>query len=118
MEWEAEILDEQAGELIAWASVRGSMVATSGSVRFTDGPAGRGTAVHVTLEYRGRGRAVGATVARMFGEYPEQQIRDDLRRFKQIMETGEAPLSEGGPQGVRPLRRLGQRSAQPVGGRS
>ncbi|MEV4114823.1 SRPBCC family protein [Nonomuraea sp. NPDC049695] len=118
VEWEAKILDEQAGELIAWASVRGSMVATSGSVRFTDGPAGRGTAVHVTLEYRGRGRALGATVARMFGEYPEQQIRDDLRRFKQIMETGEALLSECGPEGVRLLRRLGQRPAQPVGGRS
>ncbi|MEV0237869.1 SRPBCC family protein [Nonomuraea sp. NPDC050786] len=118
VEWEAEILDEQAGELIAWASVRGSMVTTSGSVRFTDGPAGRGTAVHVTLEYRGRGRALGATVARMFGEYPEQQLRDDLRRFKQIMETGEVLLSEGSPEGVRLLRPLGQRPAQPVGGRS
>ncbi|MFI7641733.1 SRPBCC family protein [Nonomuraea sp. NPDC049400] len=118
VEWAAEILDEQAGELIAWRSVRGSMINTSGSVRFTEGPAGRGTTVHLTLEYRGRGRALGAAVAGMLGEYPQQQVRDDLRRFKQIMETGEVLLAEGSPEGVRLLSRLRQRPAQPVGGRS
>ncbi|MEQ4725488.1 SRPBCC family protein [Nonomuraea sp. B19D2] len=118
VEWAAEILDEQAGELIAWRSVPGSMIKTSGSVTFTEGPAGRGTTVHLTLEYRGRGRALGAAVARMLGEYPEQQVRDDLRRFKQIMETGEVLLSAGSPEGVRLLSRLRQRPAQPVGGRS
>ncbi|MEV1173810.1 SRPBCC family protein, partial [Nonomuraea sp. NPDC049784] len=118
VEWEAEILDERAGELIAWGSVRGSMVTTTGAVSFTDAPAGRGTMVHVTLEYRGRGRAPGTAVARMFGAYPEQQVRDDLRRFKQIMETGEVLLSEASPEGIRLLRQLRQRPAQPVGGRS
>ncbi|KAB8195465.1 cyclase [Nonomuraea phyllanthi] len=115
VEWEAEILDERPGELIAWESARGSMVTTSGSVRFADGPAGLGTVVHVTLDYRVPGGTVGTAVARMFGEHPEQQVRDDLRRFKQIMETGEVLVSEGSPEGVRALRQLRQRPAQPVG---
>ena len=116
--WEAEILDERAGELIAWGSVRGSRITTSGTVSFTDGPAGRGTVVDVIMQYGVPGRMLGAAVAKMLGEHPEQQVRDDLRRFKQVMETGEVLRSEGSPEGTRALRQLRQRPAQPVGGRS
>lgn len=118
LEWEAEIIDERAGDLIAWRSVPGTGVSTAGLVSFTDGPGGRGTVVDVSLEYSVPGRKLAAGVARMFGEHPEQQVRDDLRRFKQVMETGEVVRSEGSPEGHRALRQLHQRPAQPIGGRA
>lgn len=118
LEWEAELIDERAGELIAWRSVPGTGVSTAGLVSFTDGPGGRGTVVDVSLEYGMHGRKLAAAVARMFGEHPEQQVRDDLRRFKQVMETGEVVRSEGSPEGHRALRQLRQHPAQPIGGRA
>ncbi|AQZ62848.1 cyclase [[Actinomadura] parvosata subsp. kistnae] len=118
LEWEAEIIDEQAGDLIAWRSVPGTGVPTAGLVGFTDGPGGRGTVVDVSLEYGAPGRKLAAAVARILGEHPEQQVRDDLRRFKQVMETGEVVRSEGSPEGHRALRQLRQRPAQPIGGRA
>ncbi|MEW9550453.1 SRPBCC family protein [Nonomuraea sp. NPDC050783] len=118
LEWEAEIIDERFGDLIAWRSVPGTGISTAGLVSFTDGPGGRGTVVDVSLEYGVTGRKIAAAVARMFGEHPEQQVRDDLRRFKQVMETGEVLLSEGSPEGHRALRQLRQRPAQPIGGRA
>ncbi|MCP2347570.1 SRPBCC family protein [Nonomuraea roseoviolacea] len=118
LEWEAEIIDERAGDLIAWRSVPGTGISTAGLVSFTEGPGGRGTVVDVSLEYGAPGRKLAAAVARMFGEHPEQQVRDDLRRFKQVMETGEVVRSEGSPEGHRALRQLRQRPAQPIGGRA
>lgn len=118
LEWEAEIIDERVGDLIAWRTVPGTGVSTAGLVSFTDGPGGRGTVVDASLEYGAPGRKLAAAVARMFGEHPEQQVRDDLRRFKQVMETGEVLRSEGSPEGHRALRQLHQRPAQPIGGRA
>ncbi|MCK2215821.1 SRPBCC family protein [Actinomadura sp. ATCC 31491] len=118
LEWEAEIIDERAGDLLAWRSVPGTGITTAGLVSFTDGPGGRGTVVDVSLEYGMRGRKLAAAVARMFGEHPEQAVRDDLRRFKQVMETGEVVRSEGSPEGHRARRQLHQRPAQPIGGRA
>ncbi|MEV4805339.1 SRPBCC family protein [Nonomuraea sp. NPDC049421] len=119
LEWEAEIIDERGGDLIAWRSVPGTGIATAGLVSFTDGPGGRGTVVDVSLEYGAPGhRRLAAAVTRMFGEHPEQQVRDDLRRFKQVMETGEVVRSEGSPEGHRARRQLHQRPAQPIGGRA
>jgi uncharacterized membrane protein len=69
----------------------------------------------VELEYEPPGGAVGAAVAKLFGEEPDQQLRDDLRRFKQVLETGEVVVSEGTPDGTRTQRQLKQRDAQPVG---
>ncbi len=60
-----------------------------GFVRFVPAPGDRGTEVHVELPYEPPGGALGATVAKIFGEEPGQQIADDLRHFKQVMETGE-----------------------------
>ena len=66
-----------------------------GSVRFKDAPADRGTEVHVELSYDAPAGAAGAAIAKWFGEEPAQQLTDDLRRFKQVMETGEVVLSDG-----------------------
>ena len=99
VEWDAEIINEQENHLIAWTSLEGADVENSGFVRFQPAPAGRGTEVKVVIEYNPPGGALGAAIAKLFGEEPEQQIGDDLRRFKQLMETGEIATTEGQPTG-------------------
>jgi uncharacterized membrane protein len=95
LQWEADIVGERENEWIAWRSVEGSSVHHSGSVRFEHAPGARGTEVHAQLQYQPKGGPVGQTIARLLGSDPERQIRDDLRRFKQLLETGEIPISEG-----------------------
>jgi uncharacterized membrane protein len=94
VEWDAEIVDDRPNELIAWRSVENADVPNSGSVRFVPAPGGRGTEVHVELQYDLPGGSVGKMVAKLFGEEPSQQARDDLRAFKQVMETGEVVQSD------------------------
>ncbi len=101
-EWDAEVHNEKPNELIAWRSLEGSGVDSAGSVHFTKAPGGRGTEVRVVLKYDPPGGKLGAGVAWLFGSAPEQQIQEDLRHFKQMMETGEVARSEGG----RPDRRF------------
>ncbi|MCW2860155.1 MAG: Cyclase [Actinoallomurus sp.] len=119
VEWDAQIVEDRPEELIAWRSAAGARVRNSGSVSFTDAPGGRGTEVRVELRFDPPGGMLGAAFARMLGEHPDQQVRDDMRRFKQVMETGEVVRSEGSPEGVHAIRQLRQRPAQPVmsGGR-
>lgn len=100
IEWDAEILEDRPNERITWRSVGDSGVRNEGAVRFAKAPADRGTEVHVELRYDAPGGTAGAAVARLFGEEPAQQIRDDLRRFKQVLETGEVLLSDGSPGGT------------------
>jgi uncharacterized membrane protein len=99
VEWEAEITEDEPGRRLAWHSVEGSEVAHAGSVRFDPAPGGRGTEVHVSLEYAPPGGELGAKLARFLIEEPEHQIKDDLRHFKQWMETGEVATTEGQPTG-------------------
>jgi uncharacterized membrane protein len=99
LEWDAEIVNDKPGQLIAWQSCKGSDVDHWGVVRFVPAPGGRGTHVTVELEYEPIGGAFGVTVAKLFGEEPGQQIAEDLRRFKQLMEVGEVPTTEGQPRG-------------------
>lgn len=100
VEWDAEIIEDRPGEVLAWQSLEGSDVPNGGTVRFADAPGDRGTEVHVRLQYDPPGGSAGATVARLFGEEPQQQLVDDLRRFKQVMETGEVVRSDGSPAGA------------------
>ncbi len=95
VQWDAEIVQDQDGEWLAWRSLPGSQVENSGSVRFAAAPGARGTEVRVQMEYTPPAGCVGRVIAMMFGEEPEQQIREDLRRVKQLMETGEVTLSDG-----------------------
>jgi len=92
VEWDAEIVENRPGELIAWRALPGGDIQHEGSVRFRPAPADRGTEVEVALQYDAPGGKAGALIASLFGEEPAQQIRDDLRRFKQVMETGEVVL--------------------------
>jgi uncharacterized membrane protein len=95
VEWEAETIEEREHERIAWRSLEGADVPNSGSVRFRRAPHGRGTEVRVQLHYSPPAGSVGKGIARLFGEEPSQQIHEDLHRAKQLLETGEIPLSEG-----------------------
>ena len=97
VEWDAEIINERPNELIAWRSLDGADISNAGSVHFTPASGGRGTEVRVVMEYSPPLGRVGATVAKIFGEEPEQQVADDLRRFKQVMETGEMATTTGQP---------------------
>jgi uncharacterized membrane protein len=115
VDWDAEIVEDTPNRRIAWRSLEGSKVANSGSVTFTPAPGGRGTEVRVELTYDPPGGALGKVVAKLFGEEPQQQVSDDLRRLKQVLETGQVVVSEGSPEGTRFLRLLKQRPAQPVG---
>jgi uncharacterized membrane protein len=89
VEWDAEIYNEVPNQLIAWRSLEGSDVVSAGSVNFD--AAGRGTRVTVHLQYSPPGGKVGAAVAKLFGRDAETEIREDLRRFKQVVEAGEVP---------------------------
>lgn len=99
VEWDAEIVDDRPGERISWRSLPGSDVEHAGTVRFMNAPGNRGTIVRVQMRYQPPGGQVGALVAKLFGEEPSQQIPQELRRFKAILETGEVPTTEGQPSG-------------------
>jgi uncharacterized membrane protein len=95
VEWDAEIVSETPNELISWRSVEDADVANAGSVRFLPATGGRGTIVKVELRYEPPAGKLGAAIAWLTGEEPSVQVREDLRRFKQLMETGEIPTIEG-----------------------
>lgn len=99
VEWDAAILEDHPNELISWRSLEGADVENTGSVRFERAPGGRGTVVRVKLQYAPPAGVIGATVAKLLGEDPEWQVKDDLRRFKQVIETGEISTTEGQPAG-------------------
>lgn len=99
IEWNAEIINEVPNQVIGWRSIEGSDVVSAGSVNFDDAGPGRGTQVRVRLQYSPPGGRIGATVARLFGRDAATEIRDDLRRFKQMVETGEVSTTKGQPRG-------------------
>ncbi|MGI9075193.1 MAG: SRPBCC family protein [Bryobacteraceae bacterium] len=94
VEWDAEIVDDQPNARIVWRSLEGSDIDNSGSVQFERAPGGRGTLVRVELQYSPPGGVISATLAKLFGEEPGQQVDDDLRAFKQVLETGEVAKSD------------------------
>jgi uncharacterized membrane protein len=85
IEWDAEIVNDIENKLIGWRSLPDSQVQNAGSVHFE--PEGNGTKISVELQYNPPAGVLGAAVARMFGEEPTQQIREDLQRFKEHMES-------------------------------
>ena len=100
--WDAEIINDVPNEVIAWRSLPGADVDNAGAVTFKPGPVGRGTVVRVELSYAPPAGKPGAVIAKLLGEEPKKQLDDDLRHFKNIMETGERPTTEGQPSGRGP----------------
>lgn len=99
VEWDAQIINDEPDALIAWRSVGASDIDHAGSVRFLDAPGGRGTEVKVAMDYVPPAGKLGAAVAKLLGGEPSEQVREDLCRFKQLMETGEIATIQGQPRG-------------------
>jgi uncharacterized membrane protein len=104
-QWEAVITEERENELISWKSTEGADVGNRGTVTFRPAPGGRGTEVRVALQYDPPGGKLGSKLAMLWREEPGQQVADDLRHFKQVMELGEITFSDATKQrGMHPAR--------------
>jgi uncharacterized membrane protein len=84
------------------------------AVTFKDAPGDRGTEIHVDLDAGASGGKLGEVVQKLTGSDSLAKVKDDLRRFKQLVETGEIPRSDGAPEGELAERKLKQRPAQPL----
>ena len=96
----------------AWGGFDAEL-AKSGDVRFAEAPGDQGTELHVGYEQRRLDRLKG-----LFGDEPAQDVKDELRRFKQVVETGDVVRSDGSPDGQAVGRLAKQRPGQPVGASS
>jgi uncharacterized membrane protein len=92
--WEAELIADEPGRLLAWRSVGNADVDIGGSVRFAPAPGERGTEIKVILTYAPPGGKLGAAAAALVGQGADRQVREALRRFKQLLETGEIATGE------------------------
>lgn len=97
VEWTAQIISDQEGQMISWESLPGAEVQNAGSVWFEPAKGGSSTEVKVSLQYLPPAGVVGATVAKLFGESPEQQLEEDLARFKVLIERGQVEAVSAGP---------------------
>jgi uncharacterized membrane protein len=106
VEWDAELTQDRENELIGWRSLEGSDVFNAGTVSFNAAPGGRGTEVRVDLQYDPPFGKLGSKVAMLVREEPGQQVQDDLRHLKQVLETGEIVVSDAtkqrGPHAAQP----------------
>lgn len=100
VEWDAEVINDEPNRTIAWRSLGGAEVDNAGSVTFRSAAADRGTEVTVTMDYIPPMGKVGSVIAKLFGRDADQMVREDLRNFKRLMETGEIPTTQGQPRGT------------------
>ncbi len=101
--WSAEITEDTPNQRIAWRALPGSEVETSGSVDFRPDPQGRGTFVTAKVQYSVPGGAFTTGLAAIFGKHPEFIVREDVRRFKALLEAGEVSTTAGQTHGPRGL---------------
>jgi len=102
VEWDSVLTEEVEDSVLAWESAEGADIKNAGRIEFRDGPPGRGTEVTATIVYEPPGGDVGKLIAKLFQKEPKIQARRELRRFKQLMETGEISTAKGpdaAPQG-------------------
>lgn len=98
VEWDSVVTDDQPGRLIAWQSVEGADVKSSGRIEFIDAAPGRGTIVRATITYDPPGGVIAQWLAKLLQREPAVQTRRDMRRLKQFLETGEV-TSSASPSG-------------------
>ena len=107
---------EEVERLWQTAEYRPEYIASADAeVAFKDAPGDRGTEIHVDLERTSRAGKVGEMAKKLTGSEPRAKVMDDLRRFKQLVETGVITRSDGAPEGERAERKLKQRPGQPLG---
>ncbi|MFL6604877.1 MAG: SRPBCC family protein [Steroidobacteraceae bacterium] len=120
LEWTAEVIEDKPGERLRWRTADEAPFNVAGAVNFEPAPGGRGTFVTLGMHCHAPGGAIGAALARFLGPDPFGEVRENLRRFKQLVEAGEIPTTTGQPSGRRSLlgRMLpeGRRSQQPGAG--
>ncbi len=101
VEWDCEITEDRPGSALAWRTLEGAQVPNAGSVIFEAAPHGRGTIVRLSVHYSPVGGRLTAGVTRLLRQDPQSQVREDLRRFKQLLEAGEIATTHGQPTGRR-----------------
>ena len=101
LEWDAETTVDIVNREIGWRSTADADVDTVGSVQFKELPAGRGTELRLSMRYAPPGGRAGVLISKLFGQSPQAQIESDLRKLKQLVETGEIATLEGQPSGRR-----------------
>jgi uncharacterized membrane protein len=102
VEWDSQITEDVPDSVIAWESLDGGDIKNTGRIEFSDAAPGRGTLISAEIVYDPPGGDVGKLIAKLFQKEPKMQARRDLRRFKQLMETGEISTSaapDAGPRG-------------------
>jgi len=99
--WQSEIVEDQPGRLMSWRTVAGSEINHVGSVRFEAGPGDKGTQLYVEIYYGMPGGSKAARAAQLVSGAPEAMVLEDLRRLKQLIETGEIATTRGQSTGVR-----------------
>jgi uncharacterized membrane protein len=113
VEFDVELTAQEINERVAWRALDDSGIESTAEVTFTAAPGERGTEVRAVLHRRTKGRVLAAAAA-LLGSGDDQQVRDDLRRFKQLLETGEVVRSEARPEGTSARNLASQRPAQPL----
>ena len=103
VEWESEITEDRPNEKLTWRTLDGTDVTHAGSVIFERAPGGRGTVVRVSMHYSPAGGRFTARLSTVLGDDPHMTVKEDLRRFKQVLEAGEIPTTRGQPTGRRSL---------------
>ena len=93
LEWDAEMIEDTPGQRISWQSLENADIPNRGTVEFHVAPAGRGTEVSVKMQYFPVGGTVGKMAAKVAHGINSRQVEEDLRRLKQILETGETPTA-------------------------
>ncbi len=111
--WDAEIDEDRPNEFISWHSVPGSDIEVSGAVSFRAAPANRGTLVRVEMNLRPPAGRLGMNAAKLLGKHPEFLVKQDLRRMKALVETGEIPTTDGQSHGPRSITTGFARMADP-----
>jgi uncharacterized membrane protein len=98
VEWDSLITEDAPGEVITWESEEGADIKNTGRITFHDAPPGRGTIVTATIVYDPPAGRLGQLIAKLFQREPKLQARRDLRRFKQMLETGEIATARTHPE--------------------
>ncbi len=96
VEWDANIIEDWKNQSISWASAEGADIQNTGFIRFTPLAHDLGTEVKVEIEYNPPAGAIGEALFTLFGESPQQQLGEDLNRFKMLMEVGEIATTDEG----------------------
>jgi uncharacterized membrane protein len=113
IEWDAEIVGDRENSSISWHTLPGSDLDMDGAVEFLTAPGQRGIIIVASVRYRSAAGSAGAAIAKMMGRDPSFLMRQDLRRFKALIETGEIPTIDGQTHGPRSTTAAAMRMLDP-----